>query len=481
MEGASGSSCGPGTTPIRACCGASHRRCRKPWTVPSLVPVWRSPRQTRTAPMPSSASRGRSGHRPSTCSSLSGVRSRPSPSGGIRPSAAAGGNGTYPYFKTIHLITPRTRTPATEAFLTFMRSTDARQILLRLEYWSPAGGGRTHPREPLQVGDGPHHPLGRRHGRGGRGDHPTRRLFRDLYPVSVRRAANRRRVHRRRSLAARRCESRALAVPGALSRPGACQSARRAISGRAGSSGWMGGCILEHADALPKPTLRRRVPPCSMRVFRSPTHQRPKNADPASSRANGGAAALLGFGLGLGVLVILRVLPLRALQRSEEQFSLVAQSAPDGIVLVDGAGRIASWNAGAQTIFGLSEDEAIGRPATELFADSDRARYRELLSEGVRAAVAAGSGPSSAELTGRRRDGAEVPLEVALARWSRGAAVGHTLVIRDISERRWIALRQAQLFEESGAASADRGGAGGGRATPLADARSSSRGYAHRR
>ena len=57
--------------------------------------------------------------------------------GGIRPSAAAIGNGTYPYFKTMYLVTRRTRTSATEAFLAFLRSKDARQILLRLEYWSP--------------------------------------------------------------------------------------------------------------------------------------------------------------------------------------------------------------------------------------------------------------------------------------------------------------------------------------------------------
>jgi phosphate transport system substrate-binding protein len=57
--------------------------------------------------------------------------------GGIRPSAATVGNGTYPYSKRIYLVTGRTRTPATEAFLTFTRSKDARQVLLRLEYWSP--------------------------------------------------------------------------------------------------------------------------------------------------------------------------------------------------------------------------------------------------------------------------------------------------------------------------------------------------------
>jgi len=57
--------------------------------------------------------------------------------GGIRPSAAAIGNGTYPYFKTVYLVTRRTRTPATEAFLTFTRSKEGRQILVRLEHWNP--------------------------------------------------------------------------------------------------------------------------------------------------------------------------------------------------------------------------------------------------------------------------------------------------------------------------------------------------------
>ena len=57
--------------------------------------------------------------------------------GGISPSAAAIASGTYPYFKTMYLVSRRPRTPATEAFLAFTRSRDAREVLRRLEYWSP--------------------------------------------------------------------------------------------------------------------------------------------------------------------------------------------------------------------------------------------------------------------------------------------------------------------------------------------------------
>jgi two-component system cell cycle sensor histidine kinase/response regulator CckA len=220
---------------------------------------------------------------------------------------------------------------------------------------------------------------------------------------------------------------------------------------------WMDGRLAsQNSVTLAKPNLGRRAP-----VFDAglPIAYVEVEDTIRPILMQTGAVALLGLGLGLGVFVLLRVLPLRALQRSEEQFRLLAQSAPDGIVLVDGAGRIAAWNAGARTIFGLSEDEAVGRRATELFADFDRARYRELLSEGVRGAGVPGSGYPSVELTGRRRDGAEVPLEVALATWRRGAAVGHTHVIRDISQRRQIEealrrsedrLREAQRMEAIG-------------------------------
>ena len=62
-----------------------------------------------------------------------------------------------------------------------------------------------------------------------------------------------------------------------------------------------------------------------------------------------------------------------ALSGSEEQFRHVVHTAPDGIVLADGEGKITSWNAAAERLFGYTEGEILGQPLTIIMP----ARYRE--------------------------------------------------------------------------------------------------------
>jgi PAS domain S-box-containing protein len=50
---------------------------------------------------------------------------------------------------------------------------------------------------------------------------------------------------------------------------------------------------------------------------------------------------------------------------------LVDQSKEYAIIILDPDGRIASWNRGAEAIFGVSRDEAVGRHASSLFTPED--------------------------------------------------------------------------------------------------------------
>ncbi len=42
----------------------------------------------------------------------------------------------------------------------------------------------------------------------------------------------------------------------------------------------------------------------------------------------------------------------------------------DGVVILDGAGRIRFWNEGARAVFGYDADEVVGRPVTATGAPS---------------------------------------------------------------------------------------------------------------
>ena len=63
----------------------------------------------------------------------------------------------------------------------------------------------------------------------------------------------------------------------------------------------------------------------------------------------------------------------QALTASEERFREVVETAPDAIVLADTEGRILSWNAAAESLFGYPAAAVLGQPLTMIMP----ARYRD--------------------------------------------------------------------------------------------------------
>jgi PAS domain S-box-containing protein len=62
------------------------------------------------------------------------------------------------------------------------------------------------------------------------------------------------------------------------------------------------------------------------------------------------------------------------LRRSEEQFTLLVQSVTDyAIFMLDPAGRVSSWNSGAQRIKGYAAEEILGQHFSRFYTDEDRA------------------------------------------------------------------------------------------------------------
>ena len=75
-----------------------------------------------------------------------------------------------------------------------------------------------------------------------------------------------------------------------------------------------------------------------------------------------------------------------ALQKSEEHFRSVVETANDAIVSINSRGQIIFWNKRAETIFGYSIDEIINKPLTILIPEKFRQRYdremKQLISTG---------------------------------------------------------------------------------------------------
>ena len=122
-------------------------------------------------------------------------------------------------------------------------------------------------------------------------------------------------------------------------------------------------------------------------------------------------------------------------KEEEEKFRNLLESAPDAVVIVDSAGQVQLVNAQTERLFGYSRGEIIGKPVELLmpqrfhgqhvghrlhYADSPRPREMGL----------------GLELSGRRKDGTEFPVEISLGPLK---TQGGTLIsssIRNVSDRR---------------------------------------------
>jgi PAS domain S-box-containing protein len=131
-------------------------------------------------------------------------------------------------------------------------------------------------------------------------------------------------------------------------------------------------------------------------------------------------------------------------EAAARRLAALVDSSADAIVLIGVDGRVESWNAGAERIYGYAREEAIGRPLDDLIVPVERrgatAAALERLAE---------EHSLMTEATHLRRDGTEFPVE-ATASLIPGAGV--SLIARDMTERQELEeqLRQAQKMEAIG-------------------------------
>ena len=135
------------------------------------------------------------------------------------------------------------------------------------------------------------------------------------------------------------------------------------------------------------------------------------------------------------------------LQASYERFSSVTESARDAIISTGQNGTIAFWSRSAGTIFGYSEDEAIGQSLTRFVAESDRQACLAALTSMAPGQDGAEFG-RTIEVAGVRKDGVQFPIELSVSVWETGGATNFTAVVRDITERKRAEAELKHLNDE---------------------------------
>jgi PAS domain S-box-containing protein len=120
---------------------------------------------------------------------------------------------------------------------------------------------------------------------------------------------------------------------------------------------------------------------------------------------------------------------------SAEMFFQLFEFAPDALVAVDASGRIERTNIRAIELFGYGRGELVGRPVDVLVPDRFKEQRTSDWAAFIRAPHAKTMG-ADLELTGKRKDGSEFPVEIVLSPASSPHGPLGLAVIRDLTERR---------------------------------------------
>ncbi|MGC1128284.1 MAG: PAS domain S-box protein, partial [Candidatus Acidiferrales bacterium] len=137
----------------------------------------------------------------------------------------------------------------------------------------------------------------------------------------------------------------------------------------------------------------------------------------------------------------------RDLSESKEsgaKYRGLLEAAPDAMVVVNQGGEIVLLNVRAEKQFGYRRDELVGQKVTNIIPDGFAER---LIADGTRSAADAlaqqiGTG---IELTARRKDSSEFPIEIMLSPLESPEGILVTAAIRDISVRRAAEKRVVQM------------------------------------
>jgi PAS domain S-box-containing protein len=159
-----------------------------------------------------------------------------------------------------------------------------------------------------------------------------------------------------------------------------------------------------------------------------------------------------------GVLVVETIVDITVRKRLERTFQKIVEAAPCGMIIIDAQGTIVLVNPQAEMMFGYTRTELIGSPLEMLVPERFRDTHGAHRQAFARAPSIRQVGVDR-DLTARRKDGSEFPVEIGL-NLVPGEEDGLVLAaVTDITRRKTmqLALRQANsnLEEFTYAASHD--------------------------
>jgi PAS domain S-box-containing protein len=133
-----------------------------------------------------------------------------------------------------------------------------------------------------------------------------------------------------------------------------------------------------------------------------------------------------------------------ALRESEEKYRELINTSLDAIISTDPQMKVIIWNQGAEKIFGYSEKEMLGYSMMKIIPEREYEKVKKKLAS-LNQPNPEKQSNAVFEGTGRRKDGAEVPIEISLSSRELENTSITTAIVRDITVRKEAEEKLRQL------------------------------------
>lgn len=146
-----------------------------------------------------------------------------------------------------------------------------------------------------------------------------------------------------------------------------------------------------------------------------------------------------------GINMLVDITERKAAEETRARMAAIVESSEDAIISKSLEGVIATWNKGAEHLFGYTAKEAVGQPITMLISADRLHEEPEIL-----ARLKRGEHIEHFETVRVRKDGSplDVSLTVSPIRDEKGIIIGASKIARDITERKASERRQRVLSNE---------------------------------
>ncbi|OBY26751.1 PAS domain-containing sensor histidine kinase [Leisingera sp. JC1] len=136
-----------------------------------------------------------------------------------------------------------------------------------------------------------------------------------------------------------------------------------------------------------------------------------------------------------------------SLEQKQNELAAIQENTVDGMITINAAGTILSYNRACRTIFGYSAEEAIGQNVKFLMPDPDHSAHDSYLknyhSTGQKKIIGIGR-----EVRGLRKDGTTFPLHLSVSEVRVGGQVLFSGIVRDISEKKRAEAERERYIED---------------------------------